>query len=459
MKISVVIPVYNEINTIRSIIERVNAVPLDKEIIVVDDCSTDGTRDELGRLEADIPVLKVIYKDANEGKGAAIHEAFRAVSGDIVIIQDADLEYYPEEYPRLIEPIVAGKADVVYGSRFLGSHRVFTFSHYLGNKLLNFMTNLLFNCIFTDMETCYKAFRADIIKRLKLRSKSFGFEPEFTANVVKRGYKIYEVPISYDGRSFTEGKKITWRDGIIALYWLLRCKVERMDAGKEALLRMESADRYSDWISRRLAPWLGDRILEAGAGVGAITKRLLNKSYLVASDPSRDCIESLGKRIVGSDRLRLEVCDPQRCEAKKFAADRLDTVLSVNLLQNLEDDDAALRCFHDTLAAGGRCVLLVPACRRLFSKMDSAMGHKRRYSKHDLGEKMKAAGFEIESIRYFNLLGALGWFVNGKIFRRGTLPRRQIGLFNLLVPLLKAERLIPLPFGLSLIAAGKKEGK
>ena len=191
MKISVVIPVYNEINTIAAIIQRVGAVPLEKEIIVVDDCSTDGTRAELERISSGDKALRVIYQERNAGKGAALRAGFGQVTGDIVIVQDADLEYYPEEYPKLIDPIVRGRADVVYGSRFLGTHRVFMFSHYLGNKILNLITNILYNCIFTDMETCYKAFRADILKHLKLRSNSFGFEPEFTAQVMKRGYKVY----------------------------------------------------------------------------------------------------------------------------------------------------------------------------------------------------------------------------------------------------------------------------
>jgi len=457
VKISVVIPVYNEINTIGAVIERVRNVPLDKEIIVVDDCSTDGSREEIKKLSARIPSLKAIFKDRNEGKGAALRDGFTHVSGDIVIVQDADLEYYPEEYPKLIEPIVKGKADVVYGSRFLGTHRVFTFSHYVGNKILNQITNLLYNCIFTDMETCYKAFRADIIHHLTLRSKSFGFEPEFTANVMKRGYKVYEVPISYDGRSYTEGKKITWRDGFVALYWLVRCRFESMDVGKEALLRMETVERYNDWIFERVTPWLGDRILEVGAGVGTLTRKLVGKPYVIASDPSDDYVQALRKKVVGSDRLRVVSYDPQGNDASSFSGERLDTVLCVNLLEHLEDDDAALGCFHRTLMPGGRCVLLVPACKRLFSRMDSALGHHRRYSKQELAKKIEAAGFTLEYIKFFNLLGALGWFVNGKILRRRMLPRNQMRIFNLCVPLLKLENCLRLPFGLSLLAVGKKE--
>ena len=456
MKISVVIPVYNEINTIAAIIQRVGAVPLEKEIIVVDDCSTDGTRAELERISSGDKALRVIYQERNAGKGAALRAGFGQVTGDIVIVQDADLEYYPEEYPKLIDPIVRGRADVVYGSRFLGTHRVFMFSHYLGNKILNLITNILYNCIFTDMETCYKAFRADILKHLKLRSNSFGFEPEFTAQVMKRGYKVYEVPISYDGRSYTEGKKITWRDGFIALYWLLRCRFEPVDIGKETLLRMETVRRYNDRIYERIKPFLGDRILEVGAGIGNITRKLLDREYVIISDVSEDHLNTLGKRFVESSRLRIAGFDLNHCDPARFRDERLDTVLCLNVLEHIEDDSAALRCFHEILDPGWRLVLLAPACKALYSKIDAGLDHYRRYSRCELASKIQDAGFTLESERFFNLPGAVGWFVNGKILRRRMLPKNQMKLFDLMAPLLKLEDHLRIPFGLSLLAVGRK---
>ena len=222
--LSVVMPAYNERDTIDEIIGRVITVPLRIELIVVDDGSRDGTRDRLAALQEQYG-FKLILQPANRGKGAALRRGFEEVTGDIVVIQDADLEYSPEEYPQLIELICQGRADVVYGSRFLGRHRVFLFTHYLGNRLLTFLTNVLYNTMLTDMETCYKVMRVEVLRSMTLRSDSFGIEPELTAKIFKRGYRVYEVPITYDGRGYEEGKKITWRDGIVALWTLLKYRV------------------------------------------------------------------------------------------------------------------------------------------------------------------------------------------------------------------------------------------
>jgi glycosyltransferase involved in cell wall biosynthesis len=219
--LSVVMPVYNERETIEEIIGRVLAVPLRIELIVVDDCSTDGTRDTLQRLQPQCG-FRLILQERNQGKGAALRRGFGDVTGEIVVIQDADLEYSPEEYPDLIDLICSGRADVVYGSRFLGRHRVFMFTHYLGNRLLTSITNVLYNTMLTDMETCYKVMRVEVLRSMQLDSSGFGIEPELTAKIFKRHYRVYEVPITYDGRGYEEGKKITWRDGFTALWILLK---------------------------------------------------------------------------------------------------------------------------------------------------------------------------------------------------------------------------------------------
>jgi glycosyltransferase involved in cell wall biosynthesis len=219
--LSVVMPVYNERATIEEIVPRVLAVPIRIELIVVDDGSTDGTRDLLTALQKQHS-FKLIFQPQNGGKGAALRRGFQEVTGDLVVIQDADLEYSPEEFPDLIELICSGRADVVYGSRFLGRHRVFLFTHYLGNRLLTSITNVLYNTMLTDMETCYKVMRTEVLRSFTLEASGFGVEPELTAKIFKRHYRVYEVPISYDGRGYDEGKKITWRDGIVALWVLLK---------------------------------------------------------------------------------------------------------------------------------------------------------------------------------------------------------------------------------------------
>ncbi len=222
--LSVVMPVFNERETIEEIIRRVLAVPVRMELIVVDDGSKDGTRDILAELQRELG-FRLVLQERNQGKGSALRRGFQEVKGDLVVIQDADLEYSPEEYPELIELICQGRADVVYGSRFLGRHRVFMFSHYLGNRILTLLTNILYNTMLTDMETCYKVMRSEIVKGMHLQSNGFGIEPEMTAKIFKARHRVYEVPITYDGRGYEQGKKITWRDGVVALWVLLKYRV------------------------------------------------------------------------------------------------------------------------------------------------------------------------------------------------------------------------------------------
>ncbi len=226
MKLSVVIPVYNEAATVVTVLDTVSAVStgLETEIVVVDDCSTDGTREALKRYAEWRPHVKLCFHEMNRGKGAALRTGFKAATGDIILVQDADLEYDPHEYPHLLKPILDGRADVVYGSRFLGGgpHRVVFFWHYVGNRFLTTLSNMMTNLNLTDMEVCYKVFRRSVLDAIALRENRFGFEVEITAKVAKGRWRVYEVPISYYGRDYSEGKKITWKDGFAALWCILK---------------------------------------------------------------------------------------------------------------------------------------------------------------------------------------------------------------------------------------------
>ena len=219
--LTVVMPVFNELTTVEEVIRRVLAISVRVQLVVVDDCSTDGTGDLLTRLAGELG-FTLVRQATNQGKGAALRRGFEHVQGDLVVIQDADLEYSPEELPELMSLICEGRADVVYGSRFLGRHRVFMFTHYLGNLGLTLMTNVLYNTMLTDMETCYKVMRVEVLRSMTLESNGFGIEPELTAKIFRRKLRVYEVPISYDGRGYDEGKKIGWRDGIVAVWVLLK---------------------------------------------------------------------------------------------------------------------------------------------------------------------------------------------------------------------------------------------
>ena len=225
--LSIVIPVYNEHEWVEELVRRVHAQPFRMELILIDDGSTDGTRDILPRIQQAYDNVRVLMHEHNQGKGAALRTGFAAANGDIIVIQDADLEYDPRDYVRLLEPMLDGRADVVYGSRFLGGpHRVLNFHHYIANQGLTFLSNALTNLNLTDMETCYKIFRREILDGMTLTSDRFGFEPEFTARVAQRGLKVYEVPISYSGRDYDEGKKITWRDGVAALWIIVKSRFD-----------------------------------------------------------------------------------------------------------------------------------------------------------------------------------------------------------------------------------------
>ncbi|HET7711727.1 MAG TPA: glycosyltransferase [Thermoanaerobaculia bacterium] len=461
--LSVIVPCYNERATVAELLRRVREVDLEKEIIVIDDCSTDGSRDVVAGLAAQWPEIRHILQPSNQGKGAAIRRGIAEATGDIVIIQDADLEYDPEEYPKLIGPILDGHADVVFGSRFVGyPRRVMLYWHRLGNTFLTFLSNATTNLDLTDMETCYKVFRREVIQSITLHSSRFGIEPEITAKVAKRGYRIYEVPISYYGREYWEGKKINWKDGFSAIWTILRYglfdDVKSEPATYTTLRRLDRLGRYNRWIWDRLRPHIGQRVLEVGAGSGTMTRYLYGRELIVATDKETPYLDRLRNRFRRKPGIIIEHLDLDSDNALDLARYGFDTVTCINVLEHTTDDLAALKRAFQILLPGGKVVVFVPAGKNLYGTLDRGVGHMRRYEKQELIEKLTAAGFVVEDVAFQNRIARAAWWINSKLLGRRGLPSGQSRVFDLLVPLLRTFEGERPSIGLSLIAVGTKPG-
>jgi len=467
-RLSLIMPCYNERATLRAIVRRVLEAPpadMEKELVIVDDGSTDGSREILKDLARIHPQIKALYHEQNRGKGAAIRTAQQACTGDVVIIQDADLEYDPRCYPELVMPILAGHADVVYGSRFIGGRprRVLLFSHEVGNRLLTLLSNVATDLNLTDMETGYKAFRRNYFQGIPIQCRRFGFEPEITAKVAKLGLRIYEGPIEYHGRTYFAGKKIGWKDAVSALYTIARYwltdGLAGMDEGLETLQAMRHARRYNAWIFLRIAPYIGDRVLEAGTGIGNITLHLLNREHVIALDHNPLYVERMKHTFAHNPNVRSEQFDLTDIAGyERFRGDRLDTIICINVLEHIERDVNVLATFHSILEPGGRAIILVPQGRWLYGSIDRALGHHRRYTEQELAGKMRQAGFTVERIVGLNRTAPVGWFVNGRIFKRKAVPVVQVRLLDACTPVVRMlDRILPLP-PLSIIAIGRKTG-
>ncbi len=457
-------PIYNERWTIKEIVTAVLnvRVPLDLELIAVDDCSTDGSLEILEALAAEDHRIKLVKHEKNSGKGAAIRTAIDHATGDIAVIQDADLEYDPEEYNILLEPILSGKADAVFGSRFAGhSRRVLFFWHSLINKALTTFSNLLNDLNLTDMETCYKMVRTDVLKQLRLQSHTFTLEPEITARLAQWGARIYEVPISYHGRTHAEGKKIKAIDGIKAIWQMLKCKFWDTQftnhSGFYILKSVSKANEYSRWMLDQVKPYLGNRVLEAGSGIGNLSSMLTKRERLVLTDYEDIYIGKLKERFGRHENIRVDksdLIDPTSYE--QWSNERLDTIVCTNVLEHLEPDQQVLGSFEQLLQPGGHCVIVVPAGRWLYTVMDKELGHYRRYTEEELATKMRSAGLDVVYAKRFCKLGAISWAFSGHLMRSRHLSPRQMIWFDRLLPMAKLlDKVLPIK-GMSLIMVGQK---
>jgi glycosyltransferase involved in cell wall biosynthesis len=470
--LSVVVPVYNERATIREILRRVASRPEVDELVIVDDCSTDGTdlvlRDEqtagwpaLRAPNRPLPRIKLLHHEINQGKGAALRTGFEHATCDVFLTQDADLEYDPADYEKLMLPIYDGRADAVYGSRFAGyPRRVLFFWHSLGNKMLTMLSNMLCNLNLTDMETGYKAIRRDMVRSMVLTSNRFGIEPEITAKLARMRARIYEVPISYSGRSYSEGKKIGWKDAVSAVWTMLRCAVTDDRGGVDplhaTLRRMAALDRYNAFLFEQIRPAIGQRVLEVGAGTGNLTQFLRDRDKVVATDVDPEYVELLRRRFEHHTNVDVAVFDLGAEPPPRLANERFDTIICLNVLEHVADDRGALVRLRDLLAPGGRLVLLVPAHQSLYGTIDEAIGHHRRYERDALVRLLDEVGLQVETRMHVNATSIPGWVLNGKLLKRRSVPGMQARIANRLVPVYRLERKLNLPFGLSVIAVARR---
>jgi SAM-dependent methyltransferase len=478
--LSVVMPCYNEVATVKDVVERVLASPFTAEVLVVDDGSTDGTADVLAGI--DDARVRVVHHQLNLGKGSALRRAFPEVTADFVIVQDADLEYDPAEYGAVLGPLLSGQADVVFGSRFHGKpHRVLYFWHAVASKTLTLASNACTNLNLTDMGTGCKAFRREVVQSMDLEQDRFGIEPELTAKVAEGGWRVYEVGIPYEGRTYDDGKKVRAIDGVRTLACILRysklgravAKPREMlsadgladfdeadDELSDTLDSLDDAVNYADWIIELVAPHLGGEIVEIGAGHGTMSDRLRRLGRLTVSEPSARACELLADRFAAVEDVRVVQADASGVMA--LGADGhgapFDAAVMINVLEHIGDHVGVLADIRRGLRPGGTIAVYVPAHEVLYSDFDRRIGHQRRYRRSTLAQALSLAGFELVDLRYVNLPGWFAWVLVARLLRQQPTRSLTTRIYDrFVVPVLRrTEGRRPAPFGQSLLAVARR---
>ncbi len=468
MLLSILIPVYNERTVVERSLSLVLDAPLpehmDRELVIVDDCSTDGTSEILKRLAASDSRIRLHRHPVNQGKGAAVRTAIEKAQGDFCLVQDADLEYDPSEYCKLLKPLLEGHADAVFGSRYLAGEqtRVLPFWHSMINKYLTLVSNMFSNLNVTDMETCYKVFRTDLLKSIPIRSNRFGFEPEITMKTSKRKLRVYEVPISYHGRTYEEGKKIGWRDGVkalgVILYFWLVDDLYVASYGRGLLNSLTGTPQYLSWITRLLRPHLGDTVLEIGAGLGNLTGRLMaRKLDYVAAEKDPLYLHALRNRFLRTPNVTVTGLDPENAAEYSQWAGRFNTALCINILESVEDRASVLRSVYHSLKPGGNVIVLVPQGKALYGSLDKAMGHHHRFSVAEISALLSDAGFKLQRVHQLNKIGAVSWLLYGKLLGRKKIAKIALKLFDKTVWIWRRiDGLLPWR-GLSVVAIARRD--
>ena len=472
VSLSVLIPVYNEAHSIKAVLTRVTTAPasyfeaegIKVDLIVVDDGSRDSSYEEVRAFSREHPsvALNLLRHSVNSGKGAAVCTAIAQAKGDFCIIQDADFEYDPSDYPKLLAPLVAGEADVVLGSRFMSSsaRRPLGFWQAIANRALSTLAGMAAGIEISDVETGYKAFRTSLGQSVPLRSKRFGLDPELIVQFAKRHARFMEVPISYRGRTAEQGKKIGILDAFsgataILRTWLL--SASHRDPAADMLVAMSGAKRFNKWMADTISPWVTGDVIELGAGIGNLTVLLSprSRSYL-ATDTDREHLSELRSRTAYRPNVKLAMCEFSSAEDVASLRESADTIVCLNVLEHVADDIAGLDNIYRCLKPGGAAIILVPQGPAAFGSLDEVLEHKRRYTEAELHHKMSESGFEVTHMIPFNRATWPGWYLNSKLLRRRTLSRFQLQCFDLLVPLWRRiDRRLPWP-PTSLIAIGVK---
>ena len=473
--LSVIVPVYNEQFLVEASLARLEVLAESSllkhvKVIVVDDGSSDATDAAIARFREQREKQSVskfswlfVRHEKNVGKGAAIRTGLSHVDTDLVVVHDADLEYHPADLIKMVEVFLFEDADAVFGSRFLsgGYKRALFFRHALGNKFLTFLCDVVCDLNLTDMETCYKMVRSNLLKSIPLESSTFDVEPELAIKLAKRGARIFEVPINYSGRTYSEGKKITWRDGFRALWAILHYSTsDRIfsddEAGGEILERLNRAPRFTRWMADVVRPYVGQRVLEIGAGTGNMSVHLMPRSTYWATDVNPLYLDYL--HTLHATRPYMHVARTNAMERESYPRGQtFDTVVCLNVVEHVQDDVQALRNIWEVLEADGRAIILVPCGPGLYGTLDEALGHFRRYTREQLVGVAEQAGFRVEQVLKFNRPGVPAWWLNGRILRRRTFGLGQIRMLNMLTPIFRlVDSWLPLP-PLSIIAVLRKE--
>jgi SAM-dependent methyltransferase len=446
--LSVLIPLFNEEEYVGELLARVLAAPLPDgftlEVIVVDDGSKDGSVEVVRNFIATHPdrTIHLIQHPQNRGKGAAIQTAIQAATGHFSIIQDADLEYDPRDYPRLLAPLVEGRADVVYGSRFLisGERRVLFFWHSLANHFLTTLANMAANLNLTDMETCYKAFRTSFARSVPIRNNRFGIEPEITIKFARRRARFYETPISYHGRTYEQGKKVGVRDAFEAVWVILKARFTPdiyTDSAHAVLDAQAFTPHFNHWLADTILPFITDNdgtVLEIGAGTGSITRYLCpRRPHYIATDAREEYIEQLRNEFSHRKSVEVLPLDPAGRAEWLPAGRHVDTVVCLNVLEHIEDDAAALESMGRALLPGGRAIILVPNDPSAYGTLDKAIGHYRRYTCSQIETLLSHTGFEVEQTIEFNRVSLPAWRFSGQVLKATHISRISLRIFNELV--------------------------